>query len=279
VPEYTSAAGLLEDARLRLDALGDSAGILIVEGFDDRRVFAQKAKPQQIVVSGGRKLLLAAHRALDADDLGRLVFLTDCDHEVSRGTLKGAHDLIITRNRDVESDLLELGGLRKVLLEVVPRACDSEHDLDLITTQVMTRITNLAEPIGRLRNALQSRGEELNLTNLDLSKVRPTGSDLVDVDRLVRTIVQRSHMVSTKPQDALNMVQSEPGGYRVCNGHDLLAALSHVLREDFNRGDAGTPHLAGLLRSTVLDSEIFEQWTVVRRIRAWQRSFGRFVLP
>src|SRR4051794_32970239 len=108
MPEYPSASALLEDIDLRLKKLPANRGALVVEGFDDKRLFKPLVlSGGQVVVSGGRRLLLAAH-AMAGDDLKRILFLTDCVFEVGLGRLRPATSLVITKNADVEADLLDL---------------------------------------------------------------------------------------------------------------------------------------------------------------------------
>jgi hypothetical protein len=135
---------------MRLDHLGEGAAILLVEGPDDKRVFSNRSpRRQQVVVSGGRKLLLEAYDALEGDDSERIIFVTDCDYEVAAGALSGSRNLIITQHADVDSDLIQLGALRKAVAELIPSAMDTTETLEQTTSRVLQRSLGIAEPLGR----------------------------------------------------------------------------------------------------------------------------------
>ena len=127
MPFYVSAQALLADVRLRLDALGEESSVLVVEGHDDKRLFyTRMSASADVIPSGGKRLLRSALGVLLETDKGRVLFFTDCDYDVPAGILRGGPDVIITATCDVESDLIHLGILDKVAVEVVPQAIASK---------------------------------------------------------------------------------------------------------------------------------------------------------
>lgn len=109
MPTYPSSEALLQDAELRIDRYGADHGIIVVEGPDDKRLLCTKTVHQgQIITTGGKVFLLEAHRVAAERKIDSVVFLTDCDYEVGHGELSAQLNLIISKNADIESDLLEM---------------------------------------------------------------------------------------------------------------------------------------------------------------------------
>ena len=119
--QFRSGEEVLQTARLQVDALGGNRGGLILEGADDRKLFSPLCfVSSQLVIAGGKSLVLEAHGSMREEDVGRFAFLVDCDGDVGDRGLRGRHDLIITENQDVENDLLALGALEPVVTQLVP---------------------------------------------------------------------------------------------------------------------------------------------------------------
>jgi hypothetical protein len=191
VPAYQSAEALLSDVDLRLDRFGSSAGILVVEGPDDKRLFCNHAlHRQQVVGAGGRRLLLTAHALTQSHSRDDIVFVTDCDYEVALGRLRPAPNLVITEHADVESDLVALGGVERLTIELVPRALESDDVLHEIVNAVLYRSVALAENVGVLRKLALEHGFEIDTSELRFRKFRDPGSDTVDDAKLVRSVLQ-----------------------------------------------------------------------------------------
>ena len=118
---------MLQTARLQVDALGEPRAALIVEGAGDRKLFAPLCfSSSQVVIAGGKSLVLGAHAAMREDDIGRFAFLVDCDGDVGPGGLRGGLDLVITEHSDVEGDLLAMGALDLVVEQLVPAVTAGE---------------------------------------------------------------------------------------------------------------------------------------------------------
>src|SRR5262249_45079834 len=150
--------------RLRLDALGDESAVLVVEGNDDKRLFfPHLSSTADIVPAGGKKLLRAALESIRATDQGRVLFFTDCDYDVTAGDLRGGPDVVITTSCDVESDLISLGILRRVAIEVVPQAMIARDSPSKIEADVREHAERIALPFGRIRMAAQPLGVDLQL--------------------------------------------------------------------------------------------------------------------
>jgi hypothetical protein len=279
MPTYVSAEALLSDVRLRLDASGRNAGALIVEGPDDKRLFNRHVlEAPLVVVSGGRTLLLSALEKATNADKERMLFVTDCDYEVMSGRLTGGSDRVITTNADVETDLIALGMLERIVEEVVSRALTSRTEAANITSEVLQRSTQFAQPLGRMRAVAQPLGIELDLSNLDFGRHRVRNSVTVDVDKLYRTVHSRIRESGLAEREFRSRAEAMPDDYRMCKGKDLVRAIHFVLRRDYRVGTDIAPDVIARMLRFGLEDDRFESWEVTRRIRAWEAGTGSSIL-
>ncbi|MEQ6025507.1 hypothetical protein SOM70_23345 [Streptomyces salinarius] len=277
MPEYTNAYDLLMDADLRADGLGSSRAILVVEGPDDKRIFARHVlDPAQIVPAGGRKLLLSAHEKATKQQRAKIIFVTDCDYEVRRGLLHGSPDLVITTLTDMESDLISLGLIEPLVLELVPKALESQAACRSISTNVLGKAKEISLPLGRLRMAAQPLGVPLNLDDVKISRYWDSRTDSMDFAKLVDAMHSKvSDVISFN--DWRTLVAESPDDMGMCHGKDLLRSVAHVLRSDYRVPDMTSDLLARMMRAH-LSREYLGKWEVIRRIRAWQQASQRYIL-
>lgn len=277
MPEYTSAVELLMDAELRADGLGPSLGVLVVEGPDDKRVFARHVgDPVQVLPAGGRKLLISAHEKANSEQRQKIVFVTDCDYEVRRGALRGAPDLVITSLTDMESDLLSLGLIEELVLDLVPRALESRAACASIAKRVRDNAEKIALPIGRIRMAAQPLGIALELGELKISRYWDAGKQSMDFSRLVDAMHSKvSPVVGFR--EWRQLVQESPQDSGMCHGKDLVRAIAHVLKVEY-RVESATPDVLVKMMRSSLNGQHLDSWEVIRRIKAWQERHRRLVL-
>ncbi|MBQ1017992.1 hypothetical protein KBX71_08950 [Micromonospora sp. D93] len=276
MPDY-SAAALLSDAHLRLDGLGQEYGILVVEGPDDKRLFYGRVRdPRQIVIASGRTLLLAAYSQAASIDRRRIIFFTDCDYEVRQGNLRGGEGLVITAGTNVESDLLELNALALIITEIAPSAIADEQ-VQRIADKVLEKAKSVSLPIGRMRMAAQPLGVDLSFDDLELSKYwDKRGHSFKEaklLDVLEVKIKQAGHGVDWK-----GLVEATPTDEGMCNGKDTLRAARFLLHHYYKVPNHITDNLVQMMVRMSLDDSAFRQWSVVKRIQAWEGRTGRLVL-
>lgn len=277
MPQYLSAQALLEDVRLRLDAFGALEAAIVVEGWDDKRVFRRYARrPQQIVVAGGKRLLIAARDAADADDAGRILFVADCDFDVPLGRMSPGNGLVVTTHADVESDLIDLGVLEHVVAELVSVAIHEDR-LGLLTAQVHERAVSLASRLGQIRLAGLAFCEALDVHRLELRKFRRQHSAEVDFEKLIRSAYTSTSDPQMSLTDFTKRVHASSPSYSACNGHDLVRAIADVIRRDFKGQGATEESVARCVRLS-FSSDMFDRWEVATRVRAWEDAMGRMVL-
>ncbi len=265
------------DAELRADGLGPAKGVLVVEGPDDKRVFARHVlDPAQILPAGGRKLLVSAHEKANNSQRAKIVFLTDCDYEIRYGSLRGAPDLIITTFTDMESDLLSLGLIESLVLEYVPRALESRETCQSITTRLRARAQQIALPLGRLRMIAKPLGIPLNLDDVKIARYWDPKSGSMNYERLVNAMHTKvSDVISFSEWGQLS--SNAPQDIGMCHGKDLVKALSFLLKTEYRVEGITTDSVARVLR-TSLSQQHLTSWDVVRRIKIWQTINRRFVL-
>lgn len=280
--EYVGAEALLADVRLRLDGLGEAAAVLMVEGPDDKRIFYRRmAILADVMPSGGGKgLLRAGLAAMRENDAGRMLFLTDCDYDVLNGTLHGGPNVVITKCCDVEADLIELGVLEKVVLEVVPDAIRSKTSASRITANTRKGAEELGQIIGNIRIVAQPIGVDLDFENWNLLKFWDVRSAKPLAEKMHKAVLARLKRagVAISEADWMAKIASVPGDCAIANGKDLVAAVQMILHTHYKMDHKYSKDiLAGMMR-VALDDAQFETWSVVSRIRAWEKRHGRVLL-
>lgn len=272
MPTYPSAEALIADARLRQERFGAKTAILVVEGPDDKRLFGDRTlKRQQVIAAGGRKLLLASHEYARENQLKSIAFLADCDYDIPLGIIRPSESLIITEHTDLEADLLHYGGWERLVSELVPAALDDDDRLSQIVANAMSRTVAITDVIGRYRRVARDLAFKAEYEKIRYTKFRKPGTSQVDEDKLIRTLWQNSVDCPIGLSDLAARVQSIPADYDNCNGHDLVSALNHVLREDYGVRNQTPSTLETLLRHGTPKNS-FDQWTVVRRLRKWETN-------
>jgi hypothetical protein len=283
VSQFRSGDEVLQTARLQVDALGGDHGGLVVEGAGDRKLFAPLCfASSQVVIAGGKSLVLEAHRVMREDDIGRFAFVVDCDGDVGARGLKGDRDLIITEHADVEGDLLAMGALELVVEQVVPSVASGEQSGGEVAKAVYSEAVVIAEPVGRVRQAARLRSislSSLRQQDMDYFAIGASNPAAIQGEAL-RQVVRAAGLTQYQSQRIAETVARTPSGVDVCNGHDLVEAVQAVLIRDhrISGGKAAVRSVDALLRMTMLDASRREAWSVVARLRRWEAEHGRHLL-
>lgn len=271
---YVSADALLADVRLRLEGLGEGATALVVEGYDDKRIFYDRISlTADVVPAGGKRLLRAGLAAISETDKGRILFLTDCDYDVFGGMLQGGPDVVITNSCDVESDLINLGILEEIVVEVIPGVVQSKGSSTRVAEDVRQCAEAISVPMGRVRMAAQPLGVDLDLENLDLGKYWDSGSRQCNIEKLNWTVcnkLRRAGVRLSKGEWEQRLADT-PTDAIVCNGKDLFAAAQMIMRTQYKMSNKYSFEIIVSMARLSLDEERFERWSVVRRIRQWEK--------
>lgn len=280
--DYVDADALLADVRLRLDGLGDEAAVLVVEGADDKRIFYRRMAPVADVVpsSCGKRLVRAGLAAMLPNDEGRILFLTDCDYDVLNGTLHGGPNVVITKACDVEADLIDLGVLEKVVLEVAPDAVTAKVAASRISADVSICAKAIARIIGRIRVVAQPIGVDLDFENWDLAKFWDARAGGPSIQKMHQTVLARLKRagVIISPADWIALVDEIPDDDIICNGKDLVSAAQMILHTRYKMSHKVSKDTIAMMMRLALDDVLFENWSVVSRIRRWEKQHGRAML-
>jgi hypothetical protein len=276
MPAYLTGVEVVGDARLRLNALPLSVGVLIVEGRDDRRIMQPRCiRPDIVVVAGGKPRLLESFDRLRPQEHSRIVFVFDCDFDAPiADALPRQANVAITSHPSAETDLVALGAIERVVSELLPSTADLAAD----TAEIVNRAVAVAEPFGRLRRASRVHGLGLDFDGLEIKRVRRRSQGSVTMDRACDVMLSRSTPSrSISPDELRALAVVGGGGLAACAGHDLVAALRAVLHQDFGVVERDLLQLEGMLR-LAFSEEMFGRWGVVDRIRRWESETGCRVL-
>jgi hypothetical protein len=270
---YSDGKAALADARLRVDGMKRDQGILMVEGRDDLLVFSSRVLSLQSVVACGNKSKLrdALHSSTSADR-SRILFVADCDYDVPAGTLQPVDGLVLTQHTDRETDFVQLGVVKAAVLRSIPRARASDEVAEAITTDVLNKATILAEALGRLRYVSSVDNLGLDFDDLELRRFRRKQDGVVDGSKLIRSVVQRSPRTRIEPAGLEQRALDTPDGLEVCQGKDLVQAVTAVIHQDYGVSLKALGFVPELFR--LVEDRIFEAWKVVDRVRAWEEQGG-----
>lgn len=275
---YLSGAEVLSEARLRRNSLGPDAGVLIVEGRDDYRLIHRVCRSSaHVLPAGEKKRVLEAAEHLRPGESNKFVLVVDCDYDVPAGALTGAPHLVITSHPDAECDMVALGVLEQIVLQVVPAAANSASELKRITQVVFVRAVALAGAVGQLRQLSRVESLGLDFKGLRFPKTRTKGSATVNQIRLAEIVLRRSGS-RLAAKDVAGRADEIPCSLMTCNGHDLVESVRAILKDDFGVTNVSAANFEQLLRASAGDPEFLEKWSVIQRIRAWQARSGRMVL-
>lgn len=274
---HLNGAHLLSEARRLREGLGDHLGVLVVEGADDKRLFQDCARvPGQVIAAGNKYILDEAYSLLEDADCGAILFVRDCDYDVPAGRIRPSPNLFLTQTPALECDLVMIGALDRVVVEIQSPITGARRDLDASSGTVLARAIPLASAIGRIRYVSECQGLRLHCNDLPrLHKYRAKGTGTVDIVKLAKVIVERSDDPKTNDSDLLKLIENLPEDLSVCHGHDLIACIDSVLKTDFGFG--ALDRLPEMLRLAT-NERMLAKWTVVKRIGGWERRNGRRIL-
>jgi hypothetical protein len=229
----------------------------------------------EVVVAGGKTLVRAGLASMLERDRGRILFLTDCDYDVRTGELQGGPDVVITERCDVEADLIKLGVLEKLAVELTPSAIETKGRASQIALDVREHAEQLSLELGRIRLAGQPLGVDLNLDKLDLSKYWDHTSDTVLTDKLIQTTWNRVKANGITFTEWQSKIEATPSDNAMSNGKDLVRSSQLFFRRLYGMNNKVTYEIIAMMIRLALDDERFENWSVVDRIRKWEVHNGR----
>ena len=119
--------------------------------------------------------------------------------------------------------------------------------------------------------AAQPFGVDLDFDDLDFSKYWDRRSKAILVDKLIKVVWNHINAEITLSfpewQQRLNDVPSNP---IFCHGKDLAKAAQAFFRYLYKMDSKVTTEILIMMMRLAVDHTIFENWSVVKRIRAWE---------
>jgi hypothetical protein len=275
VADYARGEDVLTEARLTYEGLGGRFGVLVVEGPDDHRVFADRCcRPDQVVVAGNKPRLLRALEARNDQDSRRILFVADCDYDIPLRRIRlPIPGFIVTHHADVEADCVELGAAARVVADFLPERKRSTPAVSAVIDQAVA----IAGAVGRFRMIAAKDGLPVRFDELQIRKFREPRSAEVDEARLGVILASRSTDVLLSGQELANLANGIEPDRRQCNGHDVLRALVRVLHDDHRIPLKELEGLPRMVRLSFSD-EAFSRWSVTHRIRRWEQDVGKALL-
>lgn len=289
----------------RLRELAGTRPVLVVEGKDDKTALMPFLIPSTEVISAdGKEKLLAAYRDVPRGPLrDHLLFIMDCDGETSTD-YKGEIDLVLTTNRDIESDvILQLNPSLRAGVEVFGSLLDSGEDAVALMDDCIDIAGRFSALLGlvlmvadsyRMQTRTQpNKGALRKLAVLDI--VRPDDikamSDFANVGELVAAVAHVMQWGMEESDDVLKAVSIHIAAecrrhrrnfcptcliQRSANGHHFVQAIA-ALANNEGVNEADPSRIASILRTST-QVTTFVSWPSIRRIRTWQEISGCEVL-
>lgn len=256
----------------------DSRTILLVEGDDDCRLLDPHVDSGQATTlpAGCRSAALTAWRGIDERGIEAVVVLIDRDWETVLSSPLARDGLVRTLHYDIDVDIALSGSVLERLI-----ANHSSRQGRPPTQEILRCALAAAGAVGALRLVSDRYGLGLRTARFPISAVMDA-SGTVDLRTLAEVAIKRS--TSPKHVDIdwlVDAVQQERASFAdetLCNGHDLVAVLSALLK--LWKGRAGADTLAQGLRSAcsrteLAETHVFQQvetWATQRAVRVWREA-------
>ena len=247
---------------------------LVVESGVDR-TFWQIYKHEHCLLrdmaQGGRKAALLALDSSKAQPDAVLVAVLDADLDRVRGALVARDDVVWTDGHDLETTLLGLPVLEKLVRQFVDAEKLKTYVVSWSGETVRARLFRHAEGMGRLRWLKVERHPQLEALEFKKPKAKDVKAfDDYDkafdanwtpsLSKVIDAVIAYSNAQRLKARD----LQGECNGLglfsqdQVCNGHDLVGFLQ--------------AWLADIAKGTVKDVETLTKFVFTAVERAWIES-------
>ncbi|WP_447006069.1 hypothetical protein ACRAKI_06135 [Saccharothrix isguenensis] len=271
---------------------------MIVEGATDKRaLFPFLASNVQVIPAGSSSQVIRTYRDLEVPLRDGVLFILDCDGKVDPD-LKGNRDLVITKNRDLEADLLiELKALHRVAFELLALDSNDPKELSKKTEETLHVAVEIASNLGIARLAanelslptrivdrktqkrrkfrfsdLQRPRSRADLLSFDFEKAANEICSLVawsvNDTKNVLTLASRGKLKRCRRHGSRECVSCKQMSF--CNGHDLVDALVVVL--NVLHGVTLPVSVFDRMLRVSADRSSVQHWEVFRRIKAWESA-------
>lgn len=264
---------------------GDKRGVLLAESGYDCLVFDAHLCPEEMlsIACGGKETVLETMQIVESEHISSVCAVVDADVD---SVLEVALPLSVYTtdmgDLDAEAFFSSEGGATYVI-PLLPPGVHSSREV----SGVLDEVVALAFAIGTLRLTSVRDGLNLSLADLPLGTVMFQTPDVfADFDSLGNIAVRRSVSPSICAVCASRILkgaaQVDPAArdVRLCNGHDLAAALGIAIKRLNGPAFSGKT-LEALLKALLHRCSLFVQlgfyeglkgWGMARGIQVWHEA-------
>lgn len=264
---------------IRLQKMTFTGSFLLVEGDSDKKVYQNcvdesncrfqicKGKPSS------KKRVIKVLDILNKDNIEGIIGIVDADFDHLENTQYNHNNLFLTDDHDLEIMLIKSPAFDKLLKEFA-----SENKLNNLGLDVKEVLLNLSYELGYLRWISQCDSLNLSFNDLDYNKFLDTKKFMIDCDKLIQKVIDKSQNNSISTQDLLTKLNNKKCDTfdkdQICCGHDIIAILSFLLRKTIGSNNANQVKPDDLERSLRLAYEAiyFKKTKLYDNIIQWQED-------
>ncbi|MEW9553929.1 hypothetical protein [Nonomuraea sp. NPDC050783] len=213
--------------------------MMIVEGEADFLALKDHVDEADvnIVPGNGKAIVVPAITLLNNDSVPDVIALVDRDLEDHAGNPSPSYgNLFFTDRHDLDATIFYTGSIcDRIAYSFGGRSGIDGFLANGSCKTVAEAATLLALPLGALRLISVRDGYDLPLKKFPLGEVTKGKSTIIDVNKMAQIAIQRcSGAVTIAPSDLAGKVLNEltriSDGMPFCSGHDLVRALTIILR-------------------------------------------------
>ncbi len=216
---------------IRMKRQSHKGCFLIVEGRDDRLFFKQfvDCDDCRITVAGGKEYVIEVVTILETACFPGVIGVVDADLDHIEGNRPSSDNLTVLETVDLEALLIRSSALDRVLVER-----GSAQKIAAFGRDVRGGLVATAVWIGCLRLYSHRTRLDLKLQGLKYTKCVDKESLAIDIDALVREVMNRSQRPDLSCPDIVKELrsihQSLVNHWLICYGKDMIEVLAFGLR-------------------------------------------------
>ena len=259
-------------AEIEMIRAGHDCAVLIVEGYDDERLWLRfRASECELVVGEGKTNVVMCIKELDARAYTGVLGLVDDDFDHVLRITRDSSNLVSTDASDIECLLCRSCALESVLFEHGEQSRIAEFE-ERTSTTIRCALLALAVVFGRLRWAEKYFGFEIHWKDVG-GMQRFVSQDRWELDE-VELIDVTSRVSGLDPQWLTSKVRGLPSGadpWFIARGHDLVELLRLGLRGALGQVKAtvGAEDVSSWLRLGFTTAAL-EATGLAGKIRTWE---------
>jgi hypothetical protein len=211
-----------------------AASALLVEGSKDPRVFRNLVDDNvcDVVQTEGKRNATGALNVLRKSNHKGALVVVDSDFSRLDGQLILDPDVVWTEDHDIEAMLLKSPAPEKVMIEY-------DLKVDAFGKDLSVSLAKGVMPLGYARLSSIKDKLNLNFKDLDHSKFLVGPPAAIDQPKLAKELLAKNPHCKLAAKDLIGLMDKLVDGkhdcWQVSCGHDMTAALSHMLTKKFGR--------------------------------------------